>query len=186
MDLILLHQPFGDYYGAYRALVELYKEGRVKAIGVSNFYPDRLADLANFAEMVPHVNQVEVNPFQQQWVAQDIMKEYRVQMEAWAPFAEGRNQLFSNETLLTIANAHNRSVAQVILRWLTSREIVVVSKSIKAERMMENLNSLDFNLTETEVQAIQSLDTKKSMFFSHQDPEVIKMFVQWVKERHII
>ena len=185
LDLILLHQPFADYYGAYKALVDLYKEGRVKAIGVSNFYPDRLADLATFAEMAPHVNQVEVNPFNQQHKAQNVMNEYGVQMEAWAPFAEGRNGLFSNNVLTQIGKKYNRSVAQIILRWLTQRNIVAVSKSVKPERMAENLQSIDFKLSDEDMKLIETLDTKTSMFFDHQDPETIKRFAQWVKERNI-
>lgn len=182
LDLMLLHQPFGDYYGAYRALVELYKEGVLRAVGVSNFYPDRLADISLFAEMAPHVNQVEVNPFNQQWEAQDVMKEYDVQMEAWAPFAEGKN-LFHNEVLQRIGNKYNRSVGQVVLRWLTQRDIVVLAKSVKRERMIENLNSMDFTLEAEDAEAIKRLNMNRSMFFSHQDPAMVAQFHRWITER---
>jgi Aldo/keto reductases, related to diketogulonate reductase len=183
LDLMLLHQPFGDYYGAYRALVELYKEGVLRAVGVSNFYPDRLADISLFAEMAPHVNQVEVNPFNQQWEAQDVMKEYDVQMEAWAPFAEGKNNLFHNEVLQRIGNKYNRSVGQVVLRWLTQRDIVVLAKSVKRERMIENLNSMDFTLEAEDAEAIKRLNMNRSMFFSHQDPAMVAQFHRWITER---
>lgn len=185
LDLLLLHQPFGDYYSSYRALIDLYKEGVLRAIGVSNFYPDRLADISLFAEMAPHVNQVEVNPFNQQWAAQDVMQKYGVQMEAWAPFAEGKNGLFTNEVLERIAKKHTRSVGQVVLRWLTQRNIVVLAKSVRRERMAENLNSLDFTLDKEDMAAIKTIDMNTSMFFSHQDPAMVAQFYRWIEERNI-
>lgn len=185
LDLMLLHQPFGDYYGAYQALVELYKKGVLRAIGVSNFYPDRVVDISLFSEMAPHINQVEVNPYFQQWNAQDVMKQYDVQMEAWAPFAEGRNGLFTNASLERIAKKHNRSVGQVVLRWLMQRDIVVLAKSVKRDRMIENLNSLDFTLDAEDMAVIKALDTNSSMFFSHQDPAMVAQFHRWIKERGI-
>ena len=184
LDLVLLHQPFGDYYGAYRALEDLYMDGKIKAIGVSNFYPDRLADICLFERRIaPHVNQVETNVFNAQFEAQEVMKEYNVQMEAWAPFAEGRNNMFSNETLVNIGKKYNKSVAQVILRWLTQREIVALSKSTQIERIQENLNSLDFKLSDEDMQEIAKLDTKTSSFFSHTDPKMVKWFDETVKSR---
>lgn len=185
LDLLLLHQPFGDYYSSYRALIDLYKEGVLRAIGVSNFYPDRLADISLFAEMAPHINQVEVNPFNQQWVAQDIMQKYGVQMEAWAPFAEGKNGLFTNKVLEKIAKKHNHSVGQVVLRWLTQRDIVVLAKSVRRERMVENLNSFDFTLNQEDMAAIKAIDLNTSMFFSHQDPSMVAQFYRWIEERNI-
>lgn len=176
LDLMLLHQPFADYYSSYRALVDLYKEGVLRAIGVSNFYPDRLADISLFAEMAPHVNQIEINPFNQQWTAQEVNEQYGVQLQAWAPFAEGKNGLFTNSILEEIAQKHNRSVGQVVLRWLTQRDIVVLAKSVRRERMTENLNSMDFTLDADDMAAIQAIDTETSMFFSHQDPAMVAQF----------
>ena len=160
-DLVLLHQPFKDYHGAYRALIDLYKEGKIKAIGVSNFYPDRLVDLALDTEVVPAVNQVEVNPFHQQDTALIYNTKYGVQLEAWAPFAEGKNGIFTNETLVEIGNKYNKSVGQVILRWLVQRGIVPLAKTVRKERMQENLNIFDFELTDEEMKAMQALDTNK-------------------------
>ena len=185
VDLMLLHQPYGDYYGAYRALEDLDKEGVIRAIGVSNFYPDRLADIALFTEVAPHVNQVEVNPFHQQWEAQEVMKQYNVQMEAWAPFAEGKNDIFTNEILQGIAHKHNRTIGQVILRSLTQRDIVVLAKSVRKERMVENLNSFDFTLDEEDLRIIKSINTDKSMFFDHRDPAMVAQFYRWIEERNI-
>lgn len=185
LDLMLLHQPFGDYYGSYRALVDLYKEGVLRAIGVSNFYPDRLADLSLFSEMAPHVNQIETNPFHQQWKAHEVMQQYGVQMQAWAPFAEGKNDLFSNPVLAKIGEKHNRSIGQVVLRWLTERDIVVLAKSVRRERMIENLNSMDFQLDEDDRNAIKALDLNTSLFFSHQDPDMVAQFHRWIGERGI-
>ena len=185
LDLMLLHQPYGDWFGSYRALVDLYNEGVLRAIGVSNFYPDRITEAALFTDMVPHVNQVEVNPFNQQWFAQDNMKELGVQMEAWAPFAEGKNGLFTNPVLEQIGKKHNRSVGQVVLRWLTQRDIIVLAKSVRKERMEENLNSFDFNLDADDMAAIKGIDTNTSMFFDHRDPAMVRRFYDWIAERGI-
>lgn len=183
IDLMLLHQPFGDYYGAYRALEDLYKEGKLKAIGVSNFYPDRLSDICAFNEIVPQVNQVETNVFNQQIDAQKNMGKNHVQIEAWAPFAEGRNNMFSNPVLKEIGENHNKSIAQVILRWLTQRGVVALSKSTRIDRMQENINVLDFKLTDEEMEKITTLDKKESSFFNHQTPEAVEMFLGFIDER---
>ena len=175
LDLVLLHQPFNDYYGAYHALVDLYKEGKIKAIGVSNFYPDRLVDLALFNEVKPAVNQVEVNVFHQQIEAQSYNEKYGVQMEAWAPFAEGKNNMFSNPELQEIGDKYNKSIAQVILRWLVQRNIVPLAKSIKKSRVQENINIFDFELSDEDMQKISAMDKKESSFFSHYDPATIEM-----------
>lgn len=175
LDLVLLHQPFNDYYGAYHALVDLYKEGKIKAIGVSNFYPDRLVDLALFNEVKPAVNQVEVNVFHQQIEAQSYNEKYGVQMEAWAPFAEGKNNMFSNPELQEIGDKYNKSIAQVILRWLVQRNIVPLAKSVKKSRMKENINIFDFELSDEDMQKISAMDKKESSFFSHYDPATIEM-----------
>ena len=175
LDLVLLHQPFNDYYGAYRALIDLYKEGKIKAIGVSNFYPDRLVDLALFNEVKPAVNQVEVNIFHQQIEAQSYNEKYGVQMEAWAPFAEGKNNMFSNPELQEIGDKYNKSIAQVILRWLVQRNIVSLAKSVKKSRMQENINIFDFELSDEDMQKISAMDKKESSFFSHYDPATIEM-----------
>ena len=174
LDLVLIHQPVGDYYGTYRAMEELYKEGKIKAIGVSNFYPDRLVDICLFNEVVPAVNQVEVNVFHQQKEAEKVMTKYQVQMQAWAPFAEGRNDMFNQPLLKEIGNRYNKTVAQVILRWLTQRGIVVLAKSTRKSRMEENINIFDFELSEQEMQMIAELDKKESLFFSHYDPNIIE------------
>lgn len=173
LDLCLLHQPFGDYYGAWRALEVMLKEGRARAIGVSNFYPDRFIDLACHCEIVPQVNQMEVNPFCQRHQDFAILKERGVQLESWGPFAEGRNNLFTNEVLSSIGQSHGRSVAQVVLRWLVQRGVVAIPKSVHRERMEENFKVFDFSLTEAEMEAITALDTGKSTFFSHYDPELV-------------
>ena len=184
LDLMLLHQPFSDYYGAYRALEELYEEGKLRAIGVSNFYPDRLADICLFErKVVPHVNQVETNVFNAQYEAQENMKKYNVQIEAWAPFAEGRNNMFSNEVLTEIGKKYNKSVAQVVLRWLTQRNVVALSKSTSIERMKENFDIFDFVLTKDDMEKISELDTKKSLFFSHYDPNMVEWFDKMVVTR---
>lgn len=175
LDLVLLHQPFNDYYGAYRALIDLYKERKIKAIGVSNFYPDRLVDLALFNEVKPAVNQVEVNIFHQQIEAQSYNEKYGVQMEAWAPFAEGKNNMFSNPELQEIGDKYNKSIAQVILRWLVQRNIVPLAKSVKKSRMQENINIFDFELSDEDMQKISAMDKKESSFFSHYDPATIEM-----------
>lgn len=183
LDLILLHQPIGDYYSAYRDLERLYKEGKVKAIGVSNFYPDRLVDLCSFVEIKPMVNQIEVNVFNQQIEAQVWADKYGVTLEAWAPFAEGRNNMFHNEVLVSIAQKHNKSVAQIILRWLYERGIVSLAKSVHEERIKENYDIYSFYLTEEDKNLIASLDTKTSSFFSHQDPSIIEWFGKLIVER---
>lgn len=184
IDLMLLHQPFADYYGAYRALEDLYEEEKIRAIGVSNFYPDRLTDMCLFErKIVPHVNQVETNVFNAQYEAQENMEKYNVQIEAWAPFGEGRNNMFSNEVLSEIAQNHNKSIAQVILRWLTQRNVVALSKSTLVERMKENFNIFDFELSEEEMGKIKELDTKESLFFSHYDPNMVAWFDQTVVSR---
>lgn len=175
LDLVLLHQPFNDYYGAYHALVDLYKAGKIKAIGVSNFYPDRLVDMAIFQEVKPMVNQVEVNVFHQQKEAQLYNEKYEVQLEAWAPFAEGKNHMFTNPQLKTIAEKHGKSIAQVILRWLMQRNIVSLSKSVNKQRMKENIDIFDFALDEQDMNVIAEMDKKESSFFSHYDPSTVEM-----------
>ncbi len=175
IDLVLLHQPFGDYYGAYHALEDLYKEGKIRAIGVSNFYPDRLVDLALHVEIVPAINQVEVNPFHQQIDALPYNEKYGVQMEAWAPFAEGRNNMFKNPDLQAIGDKYNKSIAQVILRWLVQRNIIPLSKSVRKERMLENIDIFDFELSEEDMNKIAGMDQKTSSFFSHYDPAIVEM-----------
>lgn len=186
LDLCLLHQPFSDYYGAYRALEELYEEGKIKAIGVSNFYPDRLTDICMFdRKVIPAVNQVEVNPYNAQWCAQENMEKHGVKMEAWAPFGEGRNNLFTNETLVSIGKKYNKSSAQVVLRWLIQRGVIVACKSTHIERMQENINVFDFELTEEDMNSIKTLDTSNSLFFSHNDPNMVEWFDKIVKERRV-
>lgn len=183
LDLVLLHQPFSDYYGAYRALQELYKEGKIRAIGVSNFAPDRLADMVAFNEIPPQVNQVEVNPLHQQIPAQENMVKRHVQMEAWAPFGEGKNNIFHHHVLLDIAEKYHKSVAQVILRWLMQRNIVALAKSTHIERMKENIEIFDFILSDEDIKKIAELDMKESLFFNHQTPETVDMFVRMVSDR---
>jgi 2,5-diketo-D-gluconate reductase A len=174
LDLYLIHQPFGDVHGSWRAMVELYKQGKVKAIGVSNFHPDRVMDIITFNEVVPAVNQIETHPFNQQIDAQKFLTENGVQIESWGPFAEGRNNLFHNELLLSIAAKYKKSLAQVVLRWLTQRGVVVIPKSVKKERIKENFNIFDFELSDEDMAAIKTLDTKTSSFFDHRDPAIIK------------
>ena len=183
IDLVLLHQPFSDYYGAWRALEDLYAEGVIKAIGVSNFYPDRLVDICSFARIKPMVNQVETHPFNQQIEAHEWMKKYGVQHEAWAPFGEGRGGLFTNETIAKIAEKYNKSVAQVILRWELQRGIVVIPKSVHVERMEQNFNVFDFELSVDDMTVMATLDKKQSLFFSHTDPHMVEWFVKMVEER---
>ncbi len=183
LDLILLHQPVGDYYRAYRDLEKLYNEGKVKAIGVSNFYPDRLVDICLFSSIKPHVNQIEINVFNQQIEAKKWADKYGVVLEAWAPFAEGRNNMFTNETLVSIAKKHSKSVAQVILKWLNTRGIVALSKSVHENRITENFNIEDFTLDDDDLKLIETLDTKTSSFFSHQDPNIIEWFGKLIVER---
>ncbi|WFR64716.1 aldo/keto reductase [Paenibacillus amylolyticus] len=179
LDLYLIHQPFGDYYGAWRAMEDLYREGKIKAIGVSNFLPDRLMDLIVHNEIVPAVNQVETHPFYQQIENGAFMKEQGVQHQSWAPFAEGRGDLFGNEVLTWIASKHNKSVAQVVLRWLVQREVVVIPKSVNKERIVENFNIFDFELSVDDIEQISALDTRESLFLSYRDPEVAKMMGNW-------
>ena len=174
IDLMLIHQPFGDYYGTYRAMVEAYQEGKIRAIGVSNFYPDRLIDFCQFQEIIPAINQVETHPFHQQVEARDIMKKYGVQIQSWGPFAEGRKDIFQNEILVQIGAQYNKSVAQVILRYLIEQNIVVIPKSVRKERMIENFNIFDFQLSEQDKALIASLDEKTSAFFSHYDPDTVE------------
>mgnify|MGYP000594201423 CR=1 FL=1 len=183
LDLVLLHQPFSDYYGAYHALEDLYKEGKLRAIGVSNFYPDRLSDICAFNEITPQINQVETNPFNQQIEAQENMTKNNVQIEAWAPFGEGRNDMFNNQILKKIADKYQKSVAQVILRWLTQRGVVALAKSINPNRIQENFNTFDFKLSDEDMLTIKTLDTKNSLFFNHQDSNTVDMFVQLIKQR---
>ena len=184
IDLVLLHQPFSDYYGAYRALEELYEEGKIRAIGVSNFYPDRLADMCLFGrKVVPAVNQVETNPMNQQVKAQENMEKYGVHIEAWAPFGEGKNNMFSNPTLVEIGKKYNKSAAQVILRWLIQRGVIIACKSTHKERMEENFKVFDFELSNEDMEAIKALDTSDSLFFNHQEPSMVEWFDKMVYER---
>lgn len=181
LDLFLIHQPFGDVHGAWRAMQEAYRDGRLRAIGVSNFHPDRLMDMIAFNDVPPAVNQVEVNPFHQQTDAAAFMREQRVQIEAWAPFAEGRNNLFSHPLLGELANKHHKSIGQVVLRWLLQRGIVSLAKSVRPERMAENLAIFDFELAEDDMARMADLDTATSSFFSHRDPAIVK----WMSERRL-
>lgn len=174
LDLYLIHQPFGDVYGSWRAMEELYREGAVRAIGVSNFQPDRLVDLILHNEVVPAVNQVETHPFCQQAEAAAVMASEGVQIESWAPFAEGRNNLFGNGTLVSLAAKYRKSVAQVVLRWLIQRGVVVIPKSVRPERMAENIAVFDFHLAPEDMDLIATLDTRRSCFLSHRDPETVK------------
>ena len=186
IDLVLLHQPFGDYYGAYRALEDLYKEGKIRAIGVSNFYPDRLADICLFErEIIPAVNQVETNPINAQYEAQENMNKYGVHIEAWAPFGEGRNGLFENETLVNIGKKYNKSSAQVILRWLIQRDVIIACKSTHIDRMKQNFEVFDFELSEEDMEEIKKLNKGDSLFFNHQDPKMVEWFDKMVGERRI-
>ncbi|QGF23244.1 aldo/keto reductase [Raineyella fluvialis] len=181
VDLYLIHQPLGDYYSEWRALQDLNREGAARAIGVSNFHPDRLVDLIDHNEIVPAVNQIETHPFHQRTADQALMRERGVQIESWGPFAEGRNNLFTDPILTPIAEAHGRSVAQVVLRWLVQREVVVIPKSVRPDRMAQNLDIFDFALTEDEMHRIATLDTGTSLFFDHRDPAM----VSWLGGRRI-
>ena len=174
VDLYLIHQPFGDVYGEWRAMEELYQQGKIKAIGVSNFQPDRIMDLIVHNKIIPVVNQTEVNPFQQQIETQTFLETNSVMIEAWAPFAEGRNNIFQNEILLSIAAKYKKSIAQVILRWLVQRGIIALAKSTRKERMIENISVFDFELNADDMTTITTLDTKTSSFFDHRDPEKVK------------
>lgn len=174
LDLYLIHQPYGDVHGSWRAMEDLYREGKVRAIGVSNFQEDRLMDIIVHNEITPAVNQIETHPFHQQIESTGFMKENNVQAEAWGPFAEGKNDMFHNETLASIGEKYNKSVAQVVLRWLTQRDIVTIPKNVRKERMEENLNIFDFELSEEDMNKIATLNEKESLFFSHRDPEMVK------------
>ena len=181
LDLYLIHQPFGDVFGSWRAMEELYREGKVKAIGVSNFRDDRLLDLTLRSEVIPSINQVETHPFCQQIESHNLMKDYNIQIESWGPFAEGKNNMFQNEVLVALAEKHNKSVAQVILRWLTQRGVVAIPKSVRKERIIENFHIFDFELSQEDMEKITTLDTKNSLFFSHNDPEIVK----WMATRKL-
>ena len=174
IDLVLIHQPFNDYYGTYRAMVELYKAGKIKSIGVSNFYPDRLIDMVKYNEVVPAVNQVETHPFNQQVKAKEIMDKYGVQIQAWAPFAEGKNNMFTDETLKSVGEKYNKSNAQVALRYLIQRGVAVLAKSVRKERMEQNMDVFDFELTSEDMDKIATLDKGESLFFSHYDSQTVE------------
>ncbi|MCD9855451.1 aldo/keto reductase [Epilithonimonas sp. JDS] len=181
LDLYLIHQPYGDIFGSWRAMQELYSQGKVRAIGVSNFHPDRIADLIANSGFAPAINQIETHPFHQQVETQKFLVENNIQIESWGPFAEGKNDIFKNETLTSIAVKNNKSVAQVILRWLTQRGIVAIPKSVRKERMAENFDIFDFELSADEMQVISTLDTNASLFFDHRDPNMVK----WLSERKL-
>ncbi len=183
IDLVLLHQPFSDVWGAWRALEDLYADGKIRAIGISNFYPDRVVDICSFTRIRPMVNQVETHPFNQQIEAQKWMEKYGVQIEAWAPFGEGRGDMFTNETIAKIGAKYGKTVAQVILRWELQRGIVVIPKSVHMERMEQNFNVFDFELTADDMAVMATLDKKQSSFFSHTDPHMVEWFAQMVEER---
>ena len=183
LDLMLLHQPFRDTYGAWRALEELYKEGKLRAIGISNHYVDRMVEFANFTNIKPMVNQMETHPLNQQKTLKDWADKYDIRLEAWAPFGEGRNGLFENEVLKSIGQKYGKSTAQVMLRWHIQRGIIIIPKSVHKERMIENLNVFDFKLDENDMNQISQLDTATSAFFSHQDPAMVEWFVKMVEER---
>lgn len=174
LDLYLIHQPYGDVHGSWRAMEELYKAGKTRAIGVSNFQPDRVMDLISFNEVVPAVNQIETHPFQQQIEAQKFLTENGIQTQSWGPFAEGKNGLFTNELLGSLAKKHNKTIAQIVLRWLIHRGIVAIPKSVRKERIEENFNVFDFQLSEEDMDLIRTLDQKTSFFFDHRDPAIIK------------
>jgi 2,5-diketo-D-gluconate reductase A len=179
VDLYLIHQPLGDYYSAWRAMQELTREGLAKAIGVANFYPDRLVDLIDHNDVTPAVNQIETHPFFQRTADQALMREHGVQIESWGPFAEGKNNLFSDPTLSEIGAAHGKSVAQVVLRWLIQRDVVVIPKSVRPDRMRENIDVFDFELTDDEMARIAAMDTGTTLFFDHRDPDM----VSWLNSR---
>lgn len=183
IDLMLLHQPFSDYYGAYRALEDLYDEGKIKAIGISNFYPDRMVDLASFTRIKPMINQIEIHPYHQQVFSKEWHDKYGVQLEAWAPFGEGRKNMFELSELKEIGDKYGKTVAQVILRWHLQRGIVVIPKSTHLERMKENFNVFDFELAQEDMDAISKLDKNESSFFSHQDPSMVEWFGKLIEER---
>ena len=180
IDLLLIHQPFGDYYGTYRAMEEAYKEGKVRAIGVSNFYPDRYLDIQHFAEIKPAVNQVETHLFQQQKVDKEYMNKYNTQIMSWGPFAEGKNDYFNTPALKELGQKYNKSAAQVALRFLLQSGVVLIPKSVHKNRMEENFNIFDFSLTEDEMKTLEALDTGASLFFSHYDPQTVEWFMSFV------
>jgi diketogulonate reductase-like aldo/keto reductase len=182
LDLLLIHQPFNDYYGTYRAMEELYAEGKLKAIGVSNFYSDRLIDLIKFNKIVPMVNQVETHPYNQQVKAHEIMKKYGVQIQAWAPFAEGKNNLFEDETLKSVGAKYNKTNAQVTLRYLIQRDISVIPKTVNKDRMKQNFDIFDFTLSEEDMSIIAGLDKTESLFFSHYDPETVERLTSYQRK----
>lgn len=181
LDLYLIHQPYGDIFGSWKAMQELYEQGKVRAIGVSNFHPDRIADLIANSGFTPAINQIETHPFHQQVETQNFLIENNVQIESWGPFAEGKNDIFNNEVLKTIAEKYNKSVAQVILNWLTSRNVIVIPKSVRKERMAENFDIFDFELSSEDMDAIATLDTESSLFFDHRNPNMVK----WLSERKL-
>lgn len=181
LDLYLIHQPYGDVFGSWRAMEDLYREGKVRAIGVSNFHPDRVMDLIIHSEVAPAVNQIETHPFCQQIETQRFLQENNVQIESWGPFAEGKNDLFSNELLTTIGSKYGKSVAQVVLRWLTQRGVVVIPKTVNKERMAQNFNIFDFKLSSEDMRVITTLDRRESSFFDHRDPEMVK----WIGTRKL-
>ncbi len=182
LDLLLIHQPFNDYYGTYRAMEELYMEGKLRAIGVSNFYPDRLIDLIKYNEVIPMVNQVETHPFNQQVKAHEIMKKYGVQIQAWAPFAEGRSNLFGDKTLKAVGDNYNKSNAQVALRYLIQRGVSVIPKTVNKDRMIQNMDVFDFELTKDDMERIAALDKAETLFFSHYDPEQVERLTSMVRK----
>ncbi len=182
LDLYLIHQPLGDVYGEWRAMEELYREGKIRAIGVSNFQPDRLMDLMVHNEIVPAINQIETHPFHQQMETQKFLQENNIQIESWGPFAEGKNNLFDNELLASIGKKYEKTIAQVVIRWLTQRGVIAIPKSVCKERMEENFNSLNFELSNEDMKAIKNLDTNESLFFNHRDPAMVK----WLGERKLI
>ena len=181
LDLYLIHQPYGDVFGSWKAMQELYHEGKIKAIGVANFHPDRVIDLIINSGFTPAVNQIETHPFHQQIETHQFLTDNNVQIQSWGPFAEGKNDIFNNEMLKTIAVKYNKSVAQIILRWLTQRGIIAIPKSVRKERMKENFDVFTFELSETEMQTITTLDNKTSLFFDHRDPNMVK----WISERKL-
>lgn len=181
IDLVLIHQPLNDYYGTYKAMIELYKEGKIKAIGVSNFYPDRLVDISLFNEITPAVNQIEVNPFHQQIDAQKVNEKYNVKIQAWAPFAEGKHEIFINLQLKAIGDKYGKTVGQVILRWLLQRGIVPLAKTVRKERMLENINIFDFELSKEDMLNIESMDKKESSFFNHQEAATVERLASLVR-----
>ena len=181
LDLYLIHQPFNDVHGAWKAMEELYRDGRIRAIGISNFQPDRVVDLMAFNEVRPAINQIETHPFHQQWESQKFLQENEIQIESWGPFAEGKNDLFKNELLASIGRKYNKTIAQVVLRWLTQRGVVTIPKSVRKERMEENFSIFDFQLSTEDMQTIQTLDQKTSAFFDHHDPAMVK----WLTSRKL-